>query len=173
MKHRRAVDPRSRVKPRGSAWSTRRQGFGLLELMIVVMIVGIMARIALPAYQNLVLRARAVEALGDINAIRLAAFTYNSRTGQWPADVNRGIVPPELTPYLGEQFSFVRAGYNLDWDNWMLPDGSPGKSETNVLLGISVATTNPALGEALVSLVGESAARFTIAEHYTFIILED
>lgn len=156
-----------------AAASTRRPGFGLLELMIVVLVVGIMARIALPAYQSLVLRARAAEALGDIRAIRLAAFTYNSSTGRWPADVNRGVVPPELSPYLGEEYSFVRSDYDLDWDNWALPDGTPGKAETDVLLGVSVATVNASLGEALVSLVGESTARFTIAEHYTFIILED
>ncbi len=164
------------MKPRvpgGPASSTRRHGFGLLELMIVIMIVGIIARIAMPVYQNLVLRARAAEALAQIDAIRLAAFTYNSQTGQWPADTDLGVVPPELGPYLGEEFSFVQSGYDLDWDHWTLPDGTPGHSGTDVLLGVSVATANAALGEALVSLVGDSAARFTIEGHYTFIILED
>lgn len=151
----------------------RRAGFGLVELMMVVMIVGILARIAMPSYQTLMLRERAAEAVGDINAIRVAALSYNARTGQWPADVNPGILPSELGPYLGEQFSFVRTGYSLDWDHWRLPDGSPGRPGVDVLLGVSIATEDAALGEALVDLVGESTARFTIAEHYTFIIMED
>lgn len=142
-----------------------------MELMIVLLIIGILARVALPAYQGVVLRARAAQAVGAINVVRLAAFTYNASTGQWPADVNRGVVPPELRPYLGDDFSFHRDGYVLDWDNWMLPDGTPSQSGTNsVLLGISLVTDNAALGQALLDLVGESTARFTIEDHYTFII---
>lgn len=150
--------------------TTRRGGFSLVELLIVVMVVGILVRMALPAYHQILLRARAAQALGDINAVRLAAYSYNSDTAQWPPDVNRGIVPPELVPYLGEDFTFVHEDYRLDWDNWMMPDGTPRHSGTDVLLGVSVATTNEALGNALVSLVGESVVKFTIAEHYTFII---
>lgn len=147
-----------------------RPGFGLVELMIVIMIMGILVRIALPAYHHIMLQARATQALGHINTIRLAAYSYYAAHGEWPPDVNRGIVPPELTPYLGQEFSFQREGYLLDWDHWVLPDGTPSRPETGVVVGVSIASPNPALGEALVGLVGRSAARFTIDEHHTFII---
>ena len=50
----------------------KKQGFTLIELLIVVAITGILASIALPAYQNYISRTRATAAAVELNSYRLA-----------------------------------------------------------------------------------------------------
>lgn len=61
-------------------------GFTLIELMIVVAIIGILAAIALPAYQSYTARAQVAEAMSLAGGAKTAVAEFYSQTGDWPSD---------------------------------------------------------------------------------------
>jgi prepilin-type N-terminal cleavage/methylation domain-containing protein len=146
------------------------RGFSLVELMIVLTIVGILLRIALPTYNNMVRNARAAAIAGDFNTVRAAAFAYHAVTNAWPAESATGAVPAVLVPYLPKGYSFVKPTYQLDWENWVLPNGTPQYPSSQVMLGISISTTDSKLGNTVVSILGNNTTHYTMNDSYTFLI---
>jgi type IV pilus assembly protein PilA len=63
------------------------KGFTLIELMIVVAIIGILAAIAIPAYQNYTIRAQVTEGLTLADGWKTAIAEYYANTGNMPAAV--------------------------------------------------------------------------------------
>ena len=83
------------------------KGFTLIELMIVIAIIGILAAIAIPAYQDYTIRAKVSEGLNLAGAAKLAvAETYDSE-GRFKAAENASYGLPEATSINGNYVTSI------------------------------------------------------------------
>jgi type IV pilus assembly protein PilA len=64
----------------------KNKGFTIIELMIAVAIIGVLAAIAIPAYQNYIIRAKVSEALTFASQAKTAVSEYYQSQGTLPAD---------------------------------------------------------------------------------------
>jgi prepilin-type N-terminal cleavage/methylation domain-containing protein len=81
-------------------------GFTMIELMVVVVIVGILAAIAIPIYGKYVRQARTTEATARIGEIVTASKSWAQENETWPTDADlqsgKGVLDPTST----ENFSY-------------------------------------------------------------------
>ena len=69
-------------------------GFTLIELMIVILIIGLLAALAVPAYQNYTVRAQVTEGLNLAGGWKVAIVEYYANNGAWPSQTDlTGSVP--------------------------------------------------------------------------------
>jgi type IV pilus assembly protein PilA len=66
------------------------QGFTLIELMIVVAIIGILAAIAIPAYQDFTIRAKVTELMNAAVVCKTSVSEYYQQKGVWPGVADSG-----------------------------------------------------------------------------------
>jgi len=71
----------------GSVNPKRQRGFTLIEMMVVVVIVGILATLAVVGYRKLVQSSHVSEAMNMVQSIRVAQEAYHSETQQY-ADIS-------------------------------------------------------------------------------------
>ncbi|EMT8957856.1 pilin, partial [Neisseria gonorrhoeae] len=88
--------------------NTLQKGFTLIELMIVIAIVGILAAVALPAYQDYTARAQVSEAILLAEGQKSAVTEYYLNNGKWPADNGAAGVASSPTDIKGKYVKEVK-----------------------------------------------------------------
>ena len=97
----------------------QQSGFTLIELLVVIVILGVLAAFAYPAYASMVRRARYAEVKQQMGAMAKEIQVYLLENGKYPADANPGAKPdwmvnwPTDTPLNG----------TYDYDHWGVGGG--------------------------------------------------
>ena len=91
------------------------QGFTLIELMIVVAIIGILAAVALPAYNDYTTRAQVSEAVELGAGLKTPLYDYGVDKSAWPTgfkapNANPGPTNTEITATMAGKYATVTNG---------------------------------------------------------------
>jgi len=86
--------------------------------MIVVVIIGLLAVMGMPAFQKARQRTQNTRIANDLRKFADSFETYSMEHGEWPADTNPGELPPEMDGYIAQVKFETRTVYggNYDWE---------------------------------------------------------
>ena len=128
------------------------QGFTLIELMIVVAIIGILAAIAIPAYQDYTIRAQVTEGMNLAAAAKVAGTEYWQNTGEFPDTNTTAGLPNPGTLINGKYVSSVTLAGAGAVGTITVAYAQPA-SHANISASILVFEAQPALTDGSVEWV--------------------
>ena len=114
------------------------QGFTLIELMIVVAIIGILAAIAIPAYQDYTIRAQVSEGLNLAAGAKAAVTEFYQDRGNFPANnITAGL--SAATTIAGNYVSQVQVVAGIITVTYA--DNPPAQKANNLINGATLTMT--------------------------------
>ena len=100
--------------PRGQA----RRGFTLVEIMVVVVIIGLLAALAIPAFQRVRQKARLSRMANDLRTYSQAFEQYAAQNGTFPPTGTLATEPAGMEGQLRGWSAPTPLGGHYTWDNW-------------------------------------------------------
>ena len=134
-------------------------GFTLIELMIVVAIIGILAAVALPSYQEYVARAQVTEAVNIITGLKIEYTSAYGETGSCPINGVNGF--NQATDYSGKNVEKVDLGGPVAsvlnstcslTATFKSMGVSPGLSGKTIIIAMTIAATGSSQWEVRQSI---------------------
>lgn len=112
------------------------QGFTLIELMIVVAIIGILAAVAIPAYQDYTIRAKITEVMGLGASAKTSISEYYTTMGEMPADAGAaGVNTNDAQSTYVSAIAFANTGTNTSTVTYTLANLGGPDGDTVVFAG--------------------------------------
>jgi type IV pilus assembly protein PilA len=94
-------------------------GFTLVEIMVVVVIIGLLAALAIPAFQRTQRASQNARVVNDFRIFTQAFEIYNAQNGGWPPNAGAGVIPTGMAKDFKEdtwRAAATAIGGRWNWD---------------------------------------------------------